>query len=186
MGKRLVGCLFFVLFPILAYTQAVPPAANKIAYLSVGGFYTVAQMDYGQYHSMGWGGYSDLNYRVWKDLGVGLEGEAHIIDFRLRSGTSFQNYLGGVRVAYEMPYFRRHFEPYAKVLGGGTRFHYPPFITNKVYDYSTWSVGGGVDVKISNRWYWRAADFEDLHLWNYPPYALTPWTLSSGISFRVF
>ncbi|MGC9292050.1 MAG: hypothetical protein ACP5EP_04915 [Acidobacteriaceae bacterium] len=166
----------------MTHSQAVSPAKPKTAYLSVGGFYSYAQMDYGQHHAMGWGGFSDLNYRVLGPIGIGLEGEARLIDFHLHAGTAFQNYLGGPRVTYQM----RHFEPYAKFLIGGSRFHYPDFISNQTFDYTTRAMGGGVDVRVTDRWYFRAVDFEDQRFTNYPPSGLTPWVLSTGVSYRLF
>ncbi len=189
MRKRWIGCLITALFfPVMAYSQAVSPATARGAYFSVGGFYSYAQMDYGQHHAMGWGGFSDLNYwpfghgRLLGSIGVGLEGEARVIDFHLKSGTAFQNYLGGPRVSFRT----RYFEPYGKFMYGGSRFHYPTFISTQTYTYTTYAIGGGLDVKMSNRVYFRAVDFEDQHFTNYPPYGLTPWTLSTGLSFRIF
>ena len=181
MGKKLIACLFFILFPMLSHSQAVSPVKDKTAYISVGGFYSYAQTDYGQNHAMGLGAYSDINYRIWGPVGVGAEGEVRFINFHLVSGTSFQNFLAGPRVTYKT----RHFEPYAKFLIGGSRFHYPTFISKDAYYYTTFAGGGGVDVKLTNRWYIRAADFEYQH-WQFPPTGLTPWAFSTGVSFRVF
>ena len=186
MGKRWTLCaLCAFFFPGLLQAQAVSPVRPRTAYISVGGFYSLAQMDYGQYHSEGFGGFSDLSYGVWgRRFWVGPEGEARIIDFHLKSGVEFQNYLGGLRVAY--PFFNFGVEPYVKGLYGGSRFHYPTFISTKYYDYTTYAIGGGVDLRLSNHVYWRAFDFEDQHFTNYPPYGLTPWVASSGLSIRFY
>ncbi len=182
MGKRSIGFLILLLFPILSYSQAISPMKNKTAYWKVGGFYSLAQTDYGQNHARGFGAYTDLNYWVWRRIGVGAEGEARIIDMHLVANTRFQNYLGGPRIAYHM----KHFEPYAKVLAGGSRFYYPDFYSKKAFDYTTYAIGGGIDIKVTYRFAWRVMDFEDQRFVNYPPYGLTPWTLSSGISYRLF
>lgn len=181
MGKKLIACLFFTLFPVLLHSQAVSPVSEKTAYISAGGFYSIAQTDYGQNHAMGLGAYSDINYRVWRGLGVGAEGEVRFIDFKLIAGTSFQNFLGGPRITYRL----RGFEPYAKVLAGGSRFHYPNFISKNAYYYTTFAYGGGLDLKLTNRFYLRAADFEYQH-WEFPPTGLTPWAFSTGVSYRIF
>jgi len=181
VGKKLIACLFFIWIPVLAHSQAVSPVKDKTAYISVGGFYSYGQTDYGQNHAMGLGAYSDINYRVWRRIGVGLEGEARFLNFHLVSGTYEQNFLGGPRVTYKM----KHFEPYVKFLAGGSRFHYPDFISKQVYTYTTFAGGGGLDVRLTDRLYLRAADFEYQH-WLFPPSGLTPWVYSAGVSFRVF
>jgi hypothetical protein len=176
-------CALF--FPVLLHAQAISPVRPRTAYFSVGGFYSLAQMDYGQYHSEGFGGFADLSYGLLgRRLWVGPEGEARIIDLRLKSGVKFQNYLGGLRVSY--PFRNFGIEPYVKGLYGGSRFHYPTFISNQYYDYTTYAIGGGVDLRLSNHIYWRAVDFEDQHFTNYPPYGLTPWAASSGLSSRFY
>lgn len=183
MGKKLLGALLlYAAMPAFVHGQAVSPAKPKTAYLSIGGFYSYGQMDYGQHHSSGEGGYLDINYLVYRNIGAGLEGEFRDIDFQIKSNTSYMNLIGGPRITYHM----RHFEPYVKYLAGGSRFHYPDFITKKTYDYNTTAIGGGLDIRLSGRWYLRGADFERQRFTNYPPYGLTPWVFSAGVSYRLF
>lgn len=183
VGKIFLGCLVLLLFPVFLHGQAVSPVSPKTAELTAGGFFSYGQTDYGQNHAMGPGAYADFNYYLHGgNLGVGLEGEARFLNFHLVAGTYEQNFLVGPRVSYTL---RNRFQPYAKFLVGGSRFHYPTFISNQVYTYTTYAIGGGIDVHMTNRITLRPADFEYQH-WSFPPTGLTPWVYSVGASYRIF
>lgn len=182
MGRKFIGGLVFLLFPVLLHAQAVTPVTPKNANVYVGGFFSDGQMDYGQHHNYGLGVYGDFDYRVWRNIGVGIEGEARFLNFDTKSGVYSQNFLGGPRVTYTIG---RRWEPYVKFLAGGSRFHYPDFISNQIYDYTTVAGGGGLDIHLNHRWTIRPADFEYQH-WDFPPTGLTPWVYSAGVSFHLF
>ncbi len=182
MGKKILGGLVLFLFPVLLHAQAVSPVTPKLASINVGGYFSYGQMDYGQRHNFGPGAYGDFNYRIWRNIGVGVEGEARFMNFHERSGVYEQNFLGGPRVTYALG---RRWLPYVKFLAGGTRFHYPSFISNQVYTYTTLAGGGGLDIRFNDRWTVRPADFEYQHL-DFPPTGLTPWVYSAGVSYRLF
>lgn len=182
MGRKFIGGLVFLLFPVLLHAQAVAPVTPKLATLSVGGFFSFGQMDYGQHHNLGIGAYGDFDYRVWRNVGVGVEGEARFLNFHEKSGVSSQNFLGGPRVTYQVG---RRFLPYGKFLVGGSRFKYPSFISTQTYTYTTFAYGGGLDYKVNSHITVRPADFEYQH-WDFPPTGLTPWVYSAGVSYRLF
>ncbi len=186
MGKKLFSGLAFLFCPIFLLAQAVAPVTPKRATITAGGYFSFGQTDYGQRHAFGPGLYADFDYRVWRNVGVGVEGEARFLDFLTDSssgkGISEQNFLGGPRVTYELG---RKWVPYVKFLVGGSRFHYPNFISNQTYNYTTFAGGGGVDYKISSRLTIRPVDFEYQH-WQFPPTGLTPWVYSAGVSYRLF
>jgi len=179
--KLLAGLAFFV-FPIFLHAQAVSPVTPKLASLKVGGYFSFGQMDYGQHHNLGVGAYGDFNYFILGNIGVGVEGEARFMNFRTKSNVTSQDFLGGPRVTYA---FNRHFLPYAKFLVGGSRFHYPNYISNQAYYYTTYAGGGGLDIILNDRWTIRPADFEYQH-WDFPPTGLTPWIYSAGLSYTIF
>lgn len=183
MGKKFLAGFALFLFPVFLHAQAVSPVTPKLATISVGGFYSYGQMDYGQHHNMGIGAFGDFDYRIWGPLGVGVEGEVRFMQFHTKSGVYDQNYLGGPRVTYRLG---RRWLPYVKVLAGGTRFHYPDFISKQIYTYTTLAYGGGLEVHLNDRWSIRPADFEYQRLTNYPPTGLTPWVYSAGVSYRLF
>lgn len=182
MFKKIFGGFAFLLFPILLHGQAVSPVTPKLATFSVGGYFSYGQTDYGQFHAYGPGAYADFDYRIWHSVGIGAEGEARFLDFNTKNGLFEQNFLVGPRVTYT---FGRRWVPYGKFLIGGSRFHYPKFITNKVYDYTTLAGGGGLDFHLNHHWTIRPVDFEYQH-WDFPPKGLTPWAYSAGVSYRIF
>lgn len=132
---------------------------------------------------MGLGAYADFDYRIWRSVGVGLEGEARFLNFHTTGGLFEENFLGGPRITYLVG---SHWTPYVKFLVGGSRFRYPnpPYGTN-VYNYTTFAGGGGLDYKLTRRITIRPADFEYQH-WSFPPTGLTPWVYSAGVSYRFF
>jgi hypothetical protein len=182
VGRKLLAGLAFVLFPILLHAQAISPVTPKNASFSAGGFFSYGQMDYGQHHNYGLGAYADFDYHVWRNIAAGAEGEMRFMNFHEKSGVYDENFLAGPRVIMQ---FRRRFYPYAKVLAGETRFHYPTFISNQLYSYTTIAIGGGLDLKLNRRITIRPADFEYQHL-DFPPTGLTPWVYSVGASYTIF
>lgn len=186
MGKKFFGGLLFVLCPIFLHAQALEPVTPKLATITVGGYFSYGQTDYGQRHAFGPGAYADFNYRVWRSIGVGVEGEVRFLNFLTDSssgtGIEEQNFLGGPRVTYQIG---RRWLPYGKFLVGGSRFHYPNFISNQIYTYTTFAGGGGLDYHLTDRITIRPADFEYQH-WDFPPTGLTPWVYSAGVSYRIF
>ncbi len=192
MGKIFFSGLLFLLCPIFLHAQAVSPVRTKQATITVGGYFSFGGSDYGQNLGFtnrahpdmyGPGVYADFNYRVWDGLGVGIEGEARFLNFGTPGpGISEDNFLGGPRVTYEVG---RKWIPYVKFLVGGSRFHYPSFISNQAYNYTTFAGGGGIDYHLSNRITVRPADFEYQH-WQFPPTGLTPWVYSAGVSYSLF
>jgi opacity protein-like surface antigen len=183
VAKKFLCGFVLLLFPVLLHAQAVSPVTSKLATVTVGGMFSIGQSDYGQNsHLMGPGAYADFDYRIWREVGIGVEGEARFRNFNEISGVYEQNFLGGPRVTYRVG---QRWLPYVKFLAGGTRFHYPTFISNQVYTYTTLAGGGGIDFHFNDRWTIRPADFEYQHL-NFPPTGLTPWVYSAGVSFRLF
>lgn len=192
MAKKFLGGFVLLLFPVLLHAQAISPVTQKRASINIGGYFSFGGTDYGQQpgfshrihpNAYGPGFYGDFNYRVRGGLGIGIEGEARFLDYRTPGPGLFeQNFLGGPRVTY---IFGRHWEPYAKFLIGGSRFHYPTFISHQVYDYTTLAGGGGLDIHLNNRWTIRPVDFEYQH-WDFLQTGLTPWVYSAGVSFRLF
>lgn len=182
MGKKFLGGLLFLLFPILLHSQALSPVTPKLANASVGGYFSYGQTDYGQFHAFGPGAYANFDYRIWRSVGIGVEGEARFLDFNTKNGLFEQNFLIGPRATYLIG---RRWKPYAKFLAGGSRFHYPAFISNKVYDYTTVAIGGGLDYQLTPHLSIRPADFEYQH-WDFPPTGLTPWVYSAGVAYTIF
>lgn len=182
MFRKFFAGLALLVFPIFLHAQAVSPVTPQLLTVSVGGMFNYAQMDYGQHHNIGLGVYADADYHLWENFGIGLEGEARFLNFHTKSDVTAQNFLGGPRLTYR---FGRRWLPYAKVLFGGSRFHYPPFISTQAFYYTTFAYGGGIDYRLNRHISIRPADFEYQH-WDFPPTGLTPWVYSAGVSYRFF
>ncbi|MHB1936113.1 MAG: outer membrane protein [Acidobacteriaceae bacterium] len=190
MGKKFFCGLAFLFCPIFLLAQAISPVTPKRATITAGGYFSYGQTDYGQRHAFGPGAYADFDYHVWRNVGVGIEGEVRFLNFLTDSssgaGISEDNLLGGPRVTYEIG---RKWLPYVKFLAGGSRFHYPCSksfcISNQTYNYTTFAFGGGVDYKLTSHITVRPVDFEYQH-WSFPPTGLTPWVYSAGVSYRLF
>jgi hypothetical protein len=186
VGKKLFSGLIFLFCPVFLLAQAVSPVTPKQATITAGGYFSFGQTDYGQRHAFGPGVYADFDYHIWRNVGVGVEGEARFLNFLTDSssgsGIAEQNYIGGPRVTYALG---RKWIPYVKFLAGGSRFHDPNFISNHYYTYTTLAIGGGVDYRFNSRITIRPIDFE-YQRWQFPPTGLTPWVYSAGVSYRLF
>jgi hypothetical protein len=190
VGKKLFSGLMFLLCPIFLHAQAVAPVVPQRIHISAGGYFSFGQTDYGQLHEYGPGLYGDFDYRVWGNVEVGIEGEVRFLHFIANpstcgkgtcgAGISESNLLAGPRLTYEIG---RKWRPYVKFLAGGSRFHYPNFISNQTYDYTTYAGGGGLDYLWTRHITVRPADFEYQH-WDFPPTGLTPWVYSAGVAYR--
>ena len=98
MGKKLFSGLVFLFCPIFLLAQAISPVTPKRATITAGGYFSFGQTDYGQRHAFGPGAYADFDYRVWRNIGVGVEGEVRFLNFLTDSssgaGICEQNFLG--------------------------------------------------------------------------------------------
>jgi hypothetical protein len=90
---------------------------------------------------------------------LGIEAEAHFVQFHQTSNLHFNTYSIGVRYRFN---FER-WQPYAKGLAGFGDFNFP-------YNYATGrylviTAGGGIDYRFNSRIHFRVADGE----WQYWP-----------------
>jgi hypothetical protein len=115
------------------------------------------------------------------DWRLGFEGEMRVLHARASDGTSEAHYVGGVR-ALLWPRLRLC-QPYAKFLAGAGLITLP-------YGYAhggflTYAPGAGVDVPLTDRISVRAIEFEYQHWPQFTYGALSPYGLSTGVSFRL-
>ncbi len=185
--KFFVGLALLLFFPIFLHAQAVSPVTPKrsvaflrrIFFLRADGLRSkTSPMD-----------------RAFTAISIIVSGAMwalalkakHVFENFLTNsdtgkGIALQNFLGGPRVTYRIG---RRLMPYGKFLFGGTRFHYPTFISSQYYTYTTYAIGGGLDYQLTNHISIRPVDFEYQHL-DFPPTGLTPWVYSAGVSYRLF
>jgi hypothetical protein len=157
--------------------QVVPSATKSSITLTAGGIVSAFDPAYVQPKLIGGGAFVDLNLFH----GVGIEAEGRWLRINEVSGISQDNYLAGPRVKL------RHFwkaTPYVKALGGFSNMNFQDGIgTGR---FTALAFGGGVDIHLNRRWSVRAIDAEYQYWPSFLGGSLSPYGLSSGISYRIF
>ena len=132
------------------------------------------------YPLFGFGAYVDIKATRW----IGAEGEARWLRLNSYANITEDNYLLGPKVPIH-EFKRFGATPYAKALFGFGRMN---FEYNEAYGrFADIALGGGVDLKLTNRISVRPFDFE-YQLWpNWVNnYTLKPYGASAGIGFKIF
>lgn len=161
----------------MTFAQAAPAAFRESVTLDLGGTASVFDPDYVPTKLVGVGGYLDLNLFH----GVGVEAEGRWQRWHAYEDITQDNYLLGPRIKV------KHFwkaQPYIKVLGGLSHMNFEyGYATGR---FTTVAAGGGIDIHLSHRWTVRAADFEYQEWPTFLKSSLSPYGVSSGISYRIF
>jgi opacity protein-like surface antigen len=117
---------------------------------------------------------------------IGLEGDARFLHFGGFAGSTESSYLAGPKAYF---FAKGKFQPYAKMLVGVGKIHYPYDIGDA--SYFALAPGAGADFRLSHRWMLRA-EYE-YQIWpsspayaNEPNHELTPNGFQIGVAFRVF
>ena len=183
MTKSKVFCALFILLSVLGLgsasssAQVAPTAFRSPISLTVGGTVSAFDPDYVQNKLVGIGAYVDLN--VFHGLGVEAEGRWQ--RFHEFYGISQDNYLIGPR--YQIHHIWR-LSPYVKAVGGFSNMNFGEGIgTGR---FTTYAVGGGVDLHVTRRWSVRAFDAEYQYWPDFLGGSLRPYGASAGVSYRVF
>jgi hypothetical protein len=160
-----------------AAAQAIAIVSGGDTSLSAGATYSSYQADYSKRDLGGYALHADWNRtRQW-----GLEFEARVLRLNQEVGTHETTFLIGPRYILQ----RRAFRPYAKLLIGDGKFHYP-------YNYAEGSYfvlapGAGLDVRVGqSRYSVRVIDFEYQSWPNFTYGGLNPYGVSAGLSVRIF
>jgi hypothetical protein len=160
----------------LAVAQADPTAIGTGSRWLIGGTYAYFQSDYGKRYLGGGSGFVDYA----RSPKLTYEAEVRFLVMNEEVGTHQSTYLIGAK----LPYYTRWATPYAKVLIGAGRFHFP-------YDYADGSYfvlapGAGVDLPIGkSRISVRLVDVEYQSWLNFPFGTLNPYGVSTGVAFRI-
>jgi hypothetical protein len=197
---RRFSSLFFsiLLFAgaIAAGAQVVPSASGREVSVTAGGMASIFQPDFANewissstcYYCVpvaqasnqplfGVGAYVDVRLRRW----VQFEAEGRWSRFNAFQGITQDNYLIGPR----LPVYRLwKATVYGKALGGFSNMNFGSGVGTG--QYTTFAVGGGVDVKLTKRISLRAADFEyQLYPW-WVNSTLSPYGASVGVGYKIF
>ncbi|HUN84435.1 MAG TPA: outer membrane beta-barrel protein [Terracidiphilus sp.] len=126
---------------------------------------------------IGPGAYVDVRFSRW----VQAEAEGRWLRFNQFANIYQDNYLIGPKVPIHN--FGR-FTPYGKVLFGFSKMN---FQYNYAYGrFTDIAYGGGVDMKLSDRWTLRPVDFEYQQWPNWINGSLNPYGVSVGIGYKIF
>lgn len=163
--------------PHAAQAQAYATAGGPGSYFSAGGGVSAFESDYGKRYIGG--GYADVDMHPhWR---YGFEVEGRWLRIHTDESVTQSNYLIGPHVNI------KQFGPavvYGKFLVGGSRMTFP---FNYGYGtFFTMAPGGGVDIRLGDRWTVRAPDFE-YQVWNdFGSYgSLHPYGVSIGLTYRI-
>ena len=174
--KLLVALAFVLSLTSPGHTQALP-TASAVGSLQIGGGYTYAKPDYGQFTIKGISGFANFDFGQH----VGIEADIHYIALVTPTDLAENSYLIGPR--FILPYHR--FKIYAKVLGGIGDLAIQEEQDNvgtQGGKFFAYAFGGGVDIQATHHIVVRAFDLETQH-WSYQN-GLTPTVITVGAAYR--
>lgn len=175
-----------------ARAQVVESAQNRQLSVVAGGMVSVFQPDFAgnwpyyepnpisgssSYPLIGIGAYVDVNFSRW----VGIEAEGRWLRFNQYQDITQSNYLIGPKV----PVTRLgKIDLYGKALIGFSDMNFG------IYDatgrFTDIAFGGGGDIKINRRLYFRPFDFEYQYWPKWGNSTLKPYGASAGFAYRIY
>lgn len=175
-----------LLLPAIGRAQVVAAGRGGNQQLFAGGYFSDFSPDYGYQRLYGIGAFVDYNLTPR----LGAEAEARFLRFNQLSNIHEDNYLVGPKVNFR----KKKYIFYGKGLLGVGEFNFP---FNAAHGgYFAVALGGGVDYRLSHRFYVRG-DYE-YQIWpgfvgppDAPstanrPNGLSPNGFSVGMSYRIF
>jgi opacity protein-like surface antigen len=189
MLKQSIVILFLVAIApgaLSARAQVAPSAIKGQFSVTAGGLGSVTQPDYAGHgiaqtspnRLYGIGAFVDVRFRRW----VQIEAEGRWSRFNEFEDINEDNYLIGPRIPIHTFHFLRA-TPYGKALVGIARMN---FENNDAWGrFTAIAYGGGVDFKLTDRISARG-DFEYQQWPNWLSSSLNPYTVSAGVSYRIF
>jgi hypothetical protein len=198
--------LFSVLLFVGAAAQAqtVPAASARQVSITAGGMVSIFQPDYaglwtfvctancttqtptGVYYPvagssnqplLGAGAYVDVKLSRW----VQIEAEGRWMRFNQFANIYQDNYLIGPRIP--LTHFWKA-TVYGKALGGFSNMNFDSFGDHG--RFTDIAVGGGADIKMTNRLSLRLVDFEYQYWPSWGNSSLSPYGASVGVGYRIF
>jgi hypothetical protein len=159
-----------------ARAQAEPTAIGTGSRWLIGGTYAYFQADYGKRYLGGGSGFVDYA----RSPRISYEAEVRFLTMNEEFGTHQSTYLIGAK----FPYYKRWATPYAKILVGEGRFHFPYGYADG--SYFVLAPGAGVDLPIGrSRISVRLIDVEYQSWVNFPFGTLNPYGISTGVALRI-
>lgn len=175
--RRLIAYCAFLLASHLASAQAIATATGPGTYVTLGGGLSAVNTDYGRSRMVGVFTYVDIN----PEWHLGLEAELRSVRWNSRDRMAESSYLAGVRAPlWSKP---AHLIPYAKFLAGAGEITLPFKYAHG--SFLAYAPGAGLELAVDERLSVRLIDVEYQHWPAFSYGALSPYSLSSGISFRL-
>jgi hypothetical protein len=190
--------ILFADIAVCACAQVASSATNRQLSITAGGMASIFQPDYVAGHwacttptdeycwhpvagssnqpLFGVGAYVDVKFNRWAQI----EAEGRWLRFNQDGNVHQDNYLIGPRVPV---YHFRRANVYAKTLVG---FSQMTFDSSNHGRFTTLAFGGGMDVKLTKRVSFRAADFEYQYWPTWDNSTLSPYGASMGVSYKIF
>ena len=160
-----------------AHAQVAPSGDKGGAILTVGALGSGEALDYGQRKMLGITGFVDLDTR----RRLGVEAEARWLEFHQTANVHAETYSVGARYHFDVG---SRFQPYVKGLIGFGHFNFP--YNDATGSYLVITGGAGLDYHLTNRLYWRAADFEYQSWPQFTFGAMQTAAVSTGLRVRIF
>jgi len=173
--------------------QVVPAATARQISVTAGGTVSVFQPDFtgiwsppsppvaesSPFALIGVGTYVDVRLSRW----VQLEAEGRWQRFNQYYNVYQDNYLAGPR----LPVYRFwRSTVYGKALGGISKMKSNRDGREARFTNATLAFGGGMDIKLTRRLSWRAADVEYQYWPQWGNSHLSPYGASMGIGYKIF
>jgi hypothetical protein len=160
----------------LAPAQTISPGDQGGVGIFAGALGTGSYVQYGERKMLGVTGFVDADGR----RRLGLEAEGQWVEFHQSSDVHIETYSIGVRYHFG----KSRFQPYVKGLVGFGDFNFPYNLATGRFLVVTG--GGGLDIRLSRRFYIRAADFEYQTWPQFTFGTMTTLNASAGLRVRVF
>ena len=157
MSAKLVMAVAFVLVSIPSLAQ-VQPAAGKVSWVN---FSAGAGMDYwsGDWEAgkiNRWGPAAWVTATMWHCLGINAEGHSMILGGN-QAASNYKLFVGEGGLMCTMGYWGR-LQPIYKGELGFASLSWPANAAPHHSNYSTWSVGGGLEYHTWGHW-WTRVDY---------------------------
>lgn len=137
----------------------------------------------GMYLNTDYSGFKNDGLAFWGDYDfngfIGLEADAHLGGLIAPGDIGENSYLVGPRLMYR----RRRATGYGKLMVG--RATITDQALNQSSSFNVYAYGGGLEYKVSRKWNVRVVDVE-LQRWpNFRPSAISPLSLTIGLSYII-
>lgn len=168
---------FFLFAAGVVRAQVVESGNQGGLNVTAGGLGSAEYVEYGSRKMVGITGFVDVDTH----RRLGIEAEGRWLEWRQTANVHLETYSIGGRYHFDVG---SRWEPYVKGLVGFGDFNFPYNLATGRYLVVT--AGAGVDMRLTPRIYFRAADFEYQDWPQFTFGSITTPTVSTGFKVRIF